>query len=106
MKGKEKRLRMEEKRFLPLGSVVIIKGSVKKIMIIARGAITLKNGKQKYFDYGACTYPEGVLGDSILYFNHKDIQSIIYKGFMDEDEARMVCNLEESVQQVPKEYKE
>lgn len=95
---------MEEKKFLPLGSIVIIKGSVKKLMLIARGAITLIDGKQKYYDYGACTYPEGVIGDSILYFNHEDIQSLIYKGYTDEDDERMIGNLEESVAQLPEEY--
>jgi hypothetical protein len=96
---------MEEKKFLPLGSIVIIKGSVKKIMLIARGAITLIEEKQKYYDYGACTYPEGVIGDSIIYFNHEDIQTVIYKGYTDEDDERMVSNLEESIAQLPEQYK-
>ncbi|MFA9379362.1 MAG: DUF4176 domain-containing protein [Lachnotalea sp.] len=96
---------MEEKRFLPLGTIVIMKGSVKKAMLIARGALTLVEGKQKYYDYGACTYPEGVLGDSIFYFNHEDIQSVIYKGYVDEDDERMIKNLEESVAQLSEEYK-
>ncbi len=84
---------MEENKFLPVGTVVLIKGSVKKIVLIARGVITLIDGEQRYFDYGGCLYPEGLIGDSILYFNHEDIQSVIHKGFSDEDDELMVKHL-------------
>ena len=84
---------METKEFLPLGSVVIVKGSVKKLVLIARAIFTEVNGERKYFDYGACTYPEGVLGENIVYFQHKDIAEVIAKGYTDEDDRRMVENI-------------
>ncbi len=51
-------MEQENIEFLPLGSIVQLKGGVKKIMIIARGAFAVVKGEKRYFDYGACTYPE------------------------------------------------
>ena len=78
-------MEQENIEFLPLGSIVQLKGGVKKIMIIARGAFAVVKGEKRYFDYGACTYPEGVIGDALLYFQHKDIQKIVYRGYEDEE---------------------
>lgn len=64
---------MEAINFLPLGSIVSVKGNPKKILIIARGLATNFKGKTYYFDYGGCTYPEGLIGDAVAYFNHCDI---------------------------------
>lgn len=88
---------MEEKKFMSLGTIVLIKGSVKKLMIIARGAFTNIKGEQHYFDYGACTYPEGIIGDTMLYFNGTDIQSVVYEGYKDADEELMQKNLTENI---------
>ena len=89
---------MEEKKFMSLGTIVLIKGSVKKLMIIARGAFTNIKGEQHYFDYGACTYPEGIIGDTMLYFNGTDIQSVVYEGYKDADEELMQKNLKEYIE--------
>ncbi len=84
-------------KFYPLGTIVIVKGSVKKLMLIGRGVVTTIKGQQKYFDYVACTYPEGLVGETVLYVNHEDIEEIIYKGFQDEDDQRMQENLKEQI---------
>ena len=39
--------------YLPLGSVVILKGGVQKVVVIARGLLSVATGKEGYFDY--CT---------------------------------------------------
>ena len=62
-------LKMSEAKMLPLGSVVILKGNVKKMMIIARLIALPVKGQVYRFDYGACLYPEGMVGDSLIYFN-------------------------------------
>ena len=46
---------MKEEKFLPLGSVILVKGSVKKLILIGRGVVAILKGEQKYFDYVACT---------------------------------------------------
>lgn len=92
---------MEEyTEFLPLGSVVRLNGGVKKVIVIARVVATKIKEEVKYFEYGGSLYPEGLLGDSILYFNNEDIQKIEFRGYVDEDEEVMVCNLNESIQKL------
>ena len=84
---------MEKIEFLPLGSVVIVKGGVKKTMIIARGLATAIGGETIFFDYGGCLYPEGLIGDKLLYFNHADIAKVVFNGFSDDDNVMMVENI-------------
>ncbi len=84
---------MEKIEFLPLGSIVIIKGGIKKIVIIARGVAGEIGESIKYFDYAGCIYPEGLIGDQLLYFNHEDIAREIFQGYSDEDNVMMVENI-------------
>ena len=84
---------MEKIEFLPLGSIVIVRGGVKKTMIIARGIAADVGCGPKRFDYGGCLYPEGLLGDQILYFNHEDINKEVFIGFSDGDNELMVENI-------------
>lgn len=84
---------MENVSYLPLGSIVIVKGGVRKLMIIARGLGTKLDGKNQFFDYGACLYPEGLVGDNIMFFNHADIVKEVFVGFADEENELMVQNI-------------
>ena len=76
--------------YLPLGSVVVIKGGYKKFVIVGRGLMVNINGGQKYFDYAACEYPEGIIGDRVMYFQHKDINKVIFEGYKDEENELVV----------------
>lgn len=80
---------MEEKKFLPLGSIVILKGAMKKLMIISRASV-LNN---KYFDYGAILYPEGMIDENVAYFNSQDIVKVVSEAYTDDDDALMVKQL-------------
>ena len=82
---------------LPLGSVVILKGNVKKMMIIARLIALPVKGQ-------ACLYPEGMVGDSLIYFNHEDIFKVVQEGYTDDDNEIMLENIEAMLQQtdIPK----
>lgn len=87
---------MEEKQridYLPVGSVVMVKGMLRKAVIIGRGLMTMPENELMYFDYGGCLYPEGLQGDSIMYFNHRDITEVVFRGYEDEDEKRAADNL-------------
>lgn len=72
----------EKKSFLPLGSVVILTGSVKKLFIVSRGSIV----ENKFYDYGALLYPEGMIDTNIAYFNHDDILKVVHEGYSDTDD--------------------
>jgi hypothetical protein len=76
---------MEHVDFLPLGSIVIVQGGIKKLMIVSRAVAVNIDGMQKFFDYGACAYPEGMIGDKAMYFNHEQIFKVINEGYSDGD---------------------
>jgi len=80
-----------EERFLPIGTIVLLKGGKKELMItsyciVPSGEVYDKNGKidaqGKMFDYGACVYPEGmVTSDQLFAFNHEQIERVCFKGY-------------------------
>ena len=85
---------MNKERLLPIGSVVLVKGSIKKLVIVARGLAAKENEGLKIYDYGAVTYPEGLVGENLLNFDADSIEEVIYEGYSDEDEERMEANNE------------
>ena len=88
---------MEEKvDYLPLGSIVVVNGGVKKYVITARGIQVKVNGENHFFDYGACLYPEGMMGDQLLYFQHSNISKVVFQGFSDEDNKMMVETIQQA----------
>ena len=95
---------MSEAKMLPLGSIVILKGNTKKMMIIARVIGLPVKGEVYRFDYGACLYPEGMVGDSLIYFNQEDILKVVQEGYTDDDNEIMLENIEAMLQQtdIPK----
>ena len=78
-------------KFLPIGTVVFLKGGKKELMIISycivpAGDVYDKNGKvdvgDTMFDYGGCVYPEGMItSDQLFAFNHDQIDRIVYMGY-------------------------
>jgi len=76
---------MNAAKLLPLGSIVILKGGEKKLMIYGRYQITVENKTE--FDYIACLWPEGNLDVEHTYlFNHSDIDIVVHRGYSaDED---------------------
>lgn len=73
------------KQLLPLGSVVLLKGGDKRVMICGR--VQTRTGDNTIFDYSSCYHPEGILGsDSMFFFNHSDIEKIYFLGYQNEEE--------------------
>lgn len=73
---------------LPVGSVVLLKGSEQKVMII--GVCQIVRGKEEdlagMYDYSAVLHPYGYIdSDNIFLFNQEDIASICSVGYMDEE---------------------
>ena len=83
--------------YLPLGSVVLLKGGMQKILIIAR-ALKVRNGNEEFFfDYGGVTYPEGLVGDQMAYFNADKINKVVFEGYTDIDNENMVENINQFI---------
>ena len=86
-------MEIENVEFLPVGSFVLLNGGKKRIMIISRAIAMKLDGENVYFEYGGCTYPEGLLGDAVAYFNNEDVAEVLVRGYADEAEETMVNNL-------------
>ena len=95
---------MKETTMLPLGSIIILKGNTKKMMIISRVIAVPVKGNIYRFDYGACLYPEGLVGDSLIYFNDEDIFKVVQEGYSDDDNDLMLENIAAVIDQtdIPK----
>ena len=86
-----------EKEFLPVGSVVLLKGGTKRVMIT--GFCSVDNDDQsKMYDYTGCLYPEGIINSNeICLFNNDQIDNVFFKGFEDEEEIAFKKTLNETV---------
>lgn len=82
---------MEKKEFLPIGTIVVLKGEAqRKAMVITRALSAKINNEMLFFDYGGTFYPMGLVGDQVLYFNEEDIAEVVHKGYVDETEIKQL----------------
>ena len=74
--------------FLPIGSVVLLEDSTKRVMIM--GVLqqqTKEDGEVVVWDYSGCLYPEGYMGaDKCFLFNTDQIAKIYAIGYQDEEQ--------------------
>ena len=85
----------EKVELLPLGSIVLLKGGKKRLMII--GFYPLNEEKTgKACDYIGCLFPEGLLvSDRIALFNHNQIEKVCQEGLSDKEEKEYKAKLED-----------
>ncbi|MGT2772530.1 DUF4176 domain-containing protein [Streptococcus marimammalium] len=95
---------MSNASLLPIGSIVILKGNTKKMMITSRIIAAPIKGEVYRFDYGACLYPEGLMGENLIFFNNEDILRTVHEGFSDEENEIMLENIESTLSEttIPK----
>lgn len=73
------------KKYLTLGSVVILKNGKKRLMIYGRRQIHAES--KKIYDYVGCLYPEGnISAEYSFMFNNEDIEKVYFIGYEDEEE--------------------
>ncbi|HLR54932.1 MAG TPA: DUF4176 domain-containing protein [Pseudogracilibacillus sp.] len=73
---------------VPIGTVVIVDFVEQAVMIYGRKQ--QQEDKNEIWDYVACPYPQGHLSDETnIFFNHDQIQQIIFKGFETEGEVTL-----------------
>jgi hypothetical protein len=76
----------EEKQYLPLGSIVILRKGAKKVAIYGRKQIHISTNVM--YDYIACLYPEGYIDENYTYlFNHEDIDVVVHTGYSNYEET-------------------
>ena len=77
------------KKYLPIGSVVLLKNGSKRIMIYGRKQIQV--GTQTEWDYIGCLYPEGNINEEYMYlFNHEQLDKVFFMGYQDEEESEFL----------------
>jgi len=75
-------------KYLPIGSVVLLEGGKKRVVIIGRGQ--RDRASDRTWDYLGCPYPEGFLGEEFAYlFEHEQIERIFFVGFQDGEELAL-----------------
>lgn len=84
---------------LPIGSVVLLKNAVKRVMILGYSRYEAGDGT-KIYDYCGCTYPEGFISpDKTAMFDHDQIAQIYALGYQNEEQIafreRLALVLEE-----------
>lgn len=89
-------------KFLPLGTVVLLKGATKRLMITGFCSYD-GTKKDKAYDYTGCLYPEGIISSKqMALFNHSQIDKIYYLGYSDEEEKAFKKKLVEELNKIIK----
>lgn len=92
---------MEKVDFLPLGSVVVLKGGAQRVIIVGRGLNVANEGETYFFDYGGVPYPTGIVGDRMAYFNQDAISRVFFRGYADDQDEIVVRRLNDYIEQNP-----
>lgn len=80
------------KNLLPIGSVVLLEGGEKRVMIVSR--VIAKAGENEIYDYAACYYPEGIVDpNNMFFFNNDAIATVFFVGFQDPEELEFRSNV-------------
>ena len=80
------------KNYLPIGSVVLLKDSLKRIMIV--GLRQKQDGSDKIWDYSACLYPEGIIDpDQLFLFDNEQIERLYHMGPQDGEALAFLSRL-------------
>lgn len=83
---------METKKLLPLGSIVLLEEGLQKLVIVGRGAVyeDQETGQDTFADYMAVLYPSGMNPETTIFFQHDNIDKVVFEGYSDEEEDRFL----------------
>ena len=73
---------------LPIGPIVCLKEGRSKIMILNRGPVIEDEKEPTLFDYSGCFYPQGLNPENVFYFNHENINEVVFEGYKDNEVNR------------------
>ncbi len=84
---------MSVKELLPIGSVIMLDGGQKRLMVY--GVKQNKEDTKEEFDYIGVLYPEGNIGTQGQFlFNHEDIAEVYFRGYEDEERNQFIEKLD------------
>lgn len=85
---------------LPVGSVVLLDGGVKRVMVLGYQQSPTE-GLEQIFDYIGCTYPEGFIGaEDLVLFDHSQIEHIFAIGLQNEEQMAFRADLERELERL------
>ena len=93
---------MAERGLLPIGTVVLLKESTKRVMIvgICQKAVTSGN----LYDYVGVVFPEGfVSSDKMFLFNKEQIKQIFAVGYQDMEQLEFLAKADQVIKQLREE---
>ena len=79
-------------QLLPLGSIVLLKEGMQKLVIIGRGAVyeDAGTGSDRFADYMGAIYPTGINPEKTIFFQHENIDKVVFIVYSDEEEVRFL----------------
>ena len=81
------------KKYLPLGTVVLLEGGAKRVMITGF-ATASSDDPDLIYDYAGCMYPQGfITSNQTVLFDHDQIQKIYHFGLIDPEWVEFQDNL-------------
>ena len=79
---------------LSIGTVVLLEGAEKRLMIIGYYPTVTLDDKEITYDYTGCLFPEGVIdSEETLVFNSDQISKVFYHGLVDNEQKDFVTRL-------------
>lgn len=87
-------------KYLPIGTVVLLEEAEKALMIYGRQQ--LDTGTGKTYDYVACLYPEGNIGQEHIYlFNGDKIAQVLHMGLNNDENIELTQKLQAAQEDLP-----
>lgn len=85
---------------LPIGSVVLLKDSSKKLMITGFAQVAADDPNRIY-DYVGCVFPEGFLGpDQTYLFDSQQIDNIFFIGYQDQEQMAFKIRIDKALTEI------
>ncbi len=83
-----------KKGLLPIGTVVLLEGGTKKVMIT--GYYSKSEDNNKIYQYNGCIFPEGFMDNVFCLFDQNQIEEVFYKGLENDEFEDYVNNMSPS----------
>ena len=90
---------MLEHGLLPIGTVVLLKESTKRVMItgVCQQGVTSK----KIYDYVGVVFPEGfITADKMFLFNNEQIHQIFAVGYQDTEQLEFLTKADQTIKKL------
>ena len=85
-------------KFLPLGTIVLLNGGEKRLMITGYCVMDAE-GASDIYDYVGVLFPEGTYSsEENILFNHDQIVKVFFTGFVDDEQITFMDELKKELE--------